>query len=139
MESSEPQLESLSAEGTGGPGVITPGDAGDDNPEPWYSARCVFLLQPISQDHSEHLYEERVVLLRAETFDEAFEKAEKEAKDYIAGDPKSRVLFVEVYHLFERKIGDKVEIFSLIRDSPLSPQDYVSQFFDTGKEHRQRD
>jgi len=37
-----------------------------------------------------------------------------------------------------RPLEDGDEVFSLIRESELAPDDYISRFFDTGKE-RQRD
>lgn len=137
MGTPEPQIEFQSSEGTNGPGVRTTEDAADNNSEPWYSARCVFLIKAAGDQNRTNSYEERIILLRADTFDEAFAKAEEEAKEYIMDDSESQLLFVEVYHLFERKISDQSEIFSLIRDSSLSPEDYVRQHFNTGHEYRQ--
>jgi hypothetical protein len=34
--------------------------------------------------------------------------------------------------------SDGAEVFSLIRDSQLSPDDYLNTFFDTGSERQQR-
>lgn len=32
-------------------------------------------------------------------------------------------------------VGNGSEVFSLMRDSTLKSEDYISQFFDTGAEH----
>gem|GEM_PF-5624024 len=139
METPGPQAQFESGDGTGDKGAATTQELPDNNSEPWYSARCVFLLRPADHERLDHAYEERVVLIRAESFEDAFAKAKAEAQDYIAEEPTSRLLFVEVYHLFESRIGDKSEIFSLIRDSSLSAEDYVRKFFNTGHEYRQDD
>ena len=38
--------------------------------------------------------------------------------------------------ILEGELG--VEVFSLIRDSPLAPREYVDRFFDTGAEHQRK-
>lgn len=34
------------------------------------------------------------------------------------------------------RVGHGVEVFSLMRDSDLASEDYISRFFDTGAEHQ---
>ena len=47
----------------------------------WYSAQCIFLHA--DKIHGpQQMYEERIVVLRAESMEAAIERAEKEAKDY---------------------------------------------------------
>jgi hypothetical protein len=56
--------------------------AESDEEEPWYSVRCV--LRSASDNGSGALYEERITLWRAESFEEAIERAEREALEYSA-------------------------------------------------------
>jgi hypothetical protein len=75
------------------------------------------------------------VLLRAHDFDHAVRRAEEEARGY-AGSLEG-VEFLEcldIYHLFEDAVGEGTEVFSLMRDSELGPEEYVSRFFQTGSE-----
>ena len=57
---------------------------------------------------------------------------------YAAGVDETPVTYLglaQCFHLFDEP-GDGAEVFSLMRDSELEPDDYVDSFFDTGAEHR---
>jgi hypothetical protein len=103
--------------------------------EPWYAVRCVFAF-----DADDGVaYEERVTVWKAASFDGAIERAEQEAVGYAADVDCRYVGLAQVFRLGVRNsIEDGDEVFSLIRDSDLAPEDYLSRFFDTGTE-RQRD
>jgi Domain of unknown function (DUF4288) len=49
--------------------------------ESWYSAKCIFLHSDTGHGPKQ-MYEERVVLLRANSVDVAIERAEREAEEY---------------------------------------------------------
>ena len=60
-----------------------------------------------------YLYEERVVLIKATSFDEAIIEAEKEAKEYAdEGSGIDYPGYVNVYELDDEEIKDKAEIYS---------------------------
>lgn len=100
--------------------------------ETWYSARCVFRHRASASSS----YEERVILLHANSFDEALRQAEAEARAYAASLEGVEYLeYLDLYRLFENSVGDGTEVFSLIRDSEMEPAEYISRFFDTGSEH----
>lgn len=123
--------------GDGNRGRAVTTHAADSDSEPWYAARCVFRWKSVTPEASGHqIYEERIVLIRAENFEDARHRAEGEARQYAADTDAEFFDFVEVFHLFDRKIIDGTEIFSLIRESQLPPADYVERFFKTGKEYR---
>lgn len=106
-----------------------------DPSEPWYSVRCVFRHVIDGEGTS---YEERVTVWRAASFDEAIALAEAEAAEYATTVECEYVELAQCFHLFvgeQLRSGD--EVFSLLRDSPLEPTEYVDRFFDTGAE-RQR-
>lgn len=104
--------------------------------EPWYSAMCIFLHTGIKSSHGQ-VYEERAILVRAESFDEALSRAEVMAEEY-AKDVEgcSYTGFVNVFHLFDENVGDGAEIYSLMRTSDLSTDEYLDRFYDTGTERR---
>lgn len=82
------------------------------------------------------LYEERITLWRAASFEDAVERAQHEAQEYAAilTDAKY-VKLAQVFHLaIEGGVGDGDEIYSLMRESSLAPDDYLNRFFDTGSE-----
>ena len=101
--------------------------------EPWYAARSIFLHNGLRAAADGPVYEERIVLIRAGSFEEATRKAEEEAKAYEK--PGIEYLdYVMLYHLFEESVGDGAEVFSLMRSSDLGPEDYIDRFFDDGGE-----
>ncbi len=76
---------------------------------------------------------------RAHDFDEAIAKAEAEAENYVSvgGDPgASRYLgFAQAYLIGEDvSLEEGVEVFSLLRRSPLKRRAYLDRFFTTGAE-----
>ena len=109
----------------------------DDENTSWYGVRCCFQLGPTDEDGAS--YEERVTLWCASSFDGAIAVAEAEAEAY-AGDPAETgnqyLGLVQAFALSEPP-GHGAEVFSLIRDSALAPDDYLDQFFDTGRERQQ--
>lgn len=102
----------------------------------WYAVRCVFL----NERREDRLYEERITLWRAGSMDEAIAKAEAEAQEYAVSipdwDPTPYIKLAQGYHLFDEP-GEGAEVFSLMRESKLAPDDYLDQFFDTGTERTQ--
>ncbi|MBL7630392.1 DUF4288 domain-containing protein [Frankia nepalensis] len=107
----------------------------------WFAVRCVFAIGlPGSGGGDRQMYEERITLWRAASFDDAIARAEDEALRYAAAidDSSNRYLgLTQAYHLFDEP-GDGAEVFSLIRDSALEPAAYLNRFFDTGDEHTRR-
>ena len=99
----------------------------------WYAVRCVFGFKPGT-------FEERITLWRAESFDDAIEQAEDEARGYAAdlnGSPDAYLGLAQAYRLTEPP-GDGAEVFSLLRTSKRTAESYLDHFFDTGNEHQQR-
>ena len=93
--------------------------------ERWYAAQCIFLHSGTKRG-PKRMYEERVVLFRAASFDGALEDAEKEAKDYCRDlDGCKFVGCVDVFHIYDGKIGSGTEIFSAMQRSDLKPAEYL--------------
>lgn len=108
----------------------------DINAKGWYGAKTVYQVNGSSNKGNNKLYEERVVIVEANSFDEAILKAEKEALDYASDDSGLIYLgYVNVFKLSSEKIKDKTEVFSLMRENHLSPKKYIDKYFDTGLEH----
>lgn len=90
--------------------------------------RCVFEAQ-------RGVFEERITLWRADSF----ERAEDEAREYAATitDSEDAYLgFAQAYRLYDTP-GDGAEVFSLMRTSRRTPESYLDHFFDMGKERQQ--
>ena len=102
-----------------------------DPAEPWFSVRCILAFT----DDASTLYEERVTLWRASSFEEAIERAEREAREYVGGLDGEYVGLAQAYHLADEHLEDGSEVFSMMRESELTAAAYITQFFDTGREN----
>ena len=98
----------------------------------WYSVRCVFHGGADMPD----TYEERMTLWRAGSFDAAIAQAEAEAAEYAEEVGGTYLGFAQAYHLFDEP-GHGAEVYSLMRDSELAPEAYLTAFFDTGQERQE--
>jgi hypothetical protein len=109
-------------------------DGGDG--EPWYSVRCILAFGSESGGEG-RIYEERVTLWRALSFEDAVRLAEEEARLYVEGLDGEYVGLTQAFHLAcSGSVGDGDEVFSLLRDSDLAPDEYIARFFDTGQERQ---
>ena len=97
----------------------------------WYSVRCVFRGRA-----SARLVEERITLWRAGSFDEVIQHAEREAKEY-ASRLSLRYLGLAQAFKLSQNPGAGAEMFSLMRESDLPDEAYLTTFFDTGTERQQ--
>jgi hypothetical protein len=76
-----------------------------------------------------------IVSFRAASADEAIALAEAEAAEYAADNAWQYLRFAQCFHIFDRELASGTEVFSLLRDSDLSPTDYIDRYFDTGSEY----
>jgi hypothetical protein len=94
----------------------------------WYSAKCIFRY--LETDARRQMYEERIILLRADSFEAALVKAEREARRYCKNlDDYEYTGFTDVFKLFDETLADKTEIFSSMRASDLSTGEYLERFY----------
>lgn len=101
--------------------------------EPWYGVRLVYRLT----FSSEPAYEERVLILRASSADEAIARAEALSRENYESETTNYINNALAFHIFDEcgdSLGEGVEVFSLIRKSDLEPDAYLDQFHDTGQE-----
>lgn len=101
----------------------------------WFAVRCIFAKGWPAE--AEATFEERVTLWRANSLDEAIERAETEARAYasvIEDAPDTYLGLAQAYRLADEP-SDGAEVFSLIRRSELGHDDYLDAFFATGFEY----
>jgi hypothetical protein len=90
--------------------------------EQWFAVRQVF--------------QERITLWEAASFEDAIAKAEQDGAAYVEGDEDVLLLgLAQAHWLFEAPASGR-EVFSLMRESELHPKDYLDAFFDTGHERQ---
>jgi hypothetical protein len=99
----------------------------------WYTVRCVFQ----SESDEGFLYEERLTLWQAKSFEDAISLAESEAAEYAQGAQIKYLGLAQACVLADSEPPTSgAEVFSLVRDSDLAPKDYLDRFFDTGRERQ---
>jgi hypothetical protein len=97
----------------------------------FYGCKVLFRINIKSIWH----YEERVVLVRASTFETAIKLAELEGDKYAESIRGERLNFIQIYIAKEYDPGSLVsEVYSLMRKSNLTPDEYLDSFEDTGSE-----
>ena len=105
-----------------------------NNKEPWFSAKCVFLHKGIKRKMP--CYEERITLVRARSFKEALRKGEAEAERYAGSLEGTEYLgFISVYNLFDSRIADGTELYSVMQSIRLSKRDYLRRYTTGGRFH----
>lgn len=100
--------------------------------EPWYGVRLIYQLTGFSRQ----AYEERVILVRADSFDAAIAQAERYSKDY-ESETTIYTGYAMAFNIFDENgpsLGPGVEVFSLIRTSDLDIDAYLDRFHDSGSE-----
>ena len=108
----------------------------------WFAVRCVFRQedasewQPPELEAGHSVYEERITLWRATSFDDAIAQAEAEASSYAETGGFAYTGLAQAYQLFDAP-GHGAEVFSLMRDSPLATDDFLDHYFDDGSERQQ--
>jgi hypothetical protein len=102
--------------------------------EPWYSVRCLFHHPTRQKPGEDFLYEERITLWRAPSFQEAHRLAEEEARQYAIEADCVFVDSTDSFHLFDEEISQGSEIYSVMRGSNMQPPVYKSTFCITDRD-----
>lgn len=101
--------------------------------EPWYGVRLVYRhSKPIGQT-----YEERILIIRAKSAEDAIEEAEAISAREYEDETTERLAYAMTFNIFDCDgpcLGPGTEVFSLMRDSDLTPGDYLDHFHSTGSE-----
>jgi hypothetical protein len=106
----------------------------------WFAVRCIFELDSFYGARGgatpEHLYEERVTLWRTTSIHAAVELAEQEGHTYCADETTGYLGLAQAFALFDPPESG-AEVFSLMRESALPPEEYLTRHFATGTERTQ--
>ena len=97
----------------------------------WYAVRSVFRHDAPTTSWAQHTFEERIVLFLAMDEDDAIAKAEREAETY---DGYSTGYFMSYQLVEDGPLGSGHELFSLMRDSDLTTDQYLDRYHDSGAE-----
>ncbi|NBR85838.1 MAG: DUF4288 domain-containing protein [Verrucomicrobia bacterium] len=98
----------------------------------WYSVRRVFRSDRAEDSQSRRSFEERVVLLRAVSFEDALAKGEVEAKRYIPDSPRYHTLdHLAAYYIHsDESLRDGDEVWSCVRDLNVTDDQFLKKVFE---------
>jgi hypothetical protein len=105
---------------------------------PSFSTRTIIRWDSEAPEKKKYIYEERITLWKAKDEDAALKKSEKEAIRYAKESGNKYLGYIQLYWLFTDIPVDGVEVFSLLRESDLSPKNYIDTHFDTGNEKQRK-
>lgn len=106
----------------------------------WYSVKCVFEHDGLAPGAEETVYEERVVILRADSLDDALDQGEAEARDYAASIGDDSICyagFISAYRTGETELTDRMEVYSLMRETSMSREEFFTRYYADGSERTQ--
>jgi len=103
---------------------------------PSFSVRCLFRWLDPPNDNALNTYEERITLWQAPSIHESITMAEAEARTYAAECECEYLGYCQAYAMPTALSASSVEVFSLLRDSPLPPSQYIDTYFATGSERQ---
>lgn len=95
-----------------------------DKNEPWYSVKTLLYNTEVKT------YEERIVLFRANSFDDAESQAIAQSKEHVSN--LNGIIFIgiiDVFHLYDQPIGSGSEVFSQMIKSDLSSKEFIQRFY----------
>ncbi|MEQ8211813.1 MAG: hypothetical protein RH917_18595 [Lacipirellulaceae bacterium] len=101
--------------------------------EPWYGVRLIYKLSGQAEQH----YEERILVVRALDIDSAIGRAESISRQSYESETTVYVGFAQAFHIFDENgetLPEGVEVYSLVRKSSLTTDEYLDRFYDDGNE-----
>ncbi len=99
-----------------------------------FSVQSIYQCDGPEFDQFRYAYEERIVLFRASSFEDAIAQAEHEAEGYGKRNATKPLDYFMAYQLDDEDLPGGIEVFSLIRDSNLEDREYLERHYDTGNE-----
>jgi hypothetical protein len=97
----------------------------------WYSVRSIFRADVVEDGRPRRVFEERVVVFQAASFEEALAKGEAEARGYCEGSQQACLLdHVVAFSLQEKELCEGTEVWSCLRDLDLTDEAYLERFYE---------
>jgi hypothetical protein len=96
----------------------------------WYSVRSIFRLDRTVDGKAECLFEERVVVFRAASSEEALAKGRAEAQRYAEGETHPKMLdHIVAFDLYEEELCEGEEVWSCLRRSDESDEQFLDRVY----------
>jgi hypothetical protein len=97
----------------------------------WYGVRSIFRSDRTEDGKPCRTFEERVVLFRASTFEDALAKGKAEAQRYAADWPHPRVFeHIVAFHIHDDELREGDEVWSCIRRLDISDEEFAKRIYE---------
>ena len=104
-----------------------------------FAVRCLFSFPSHAREREGHLYEERITLWEAESFEDAFAMAKKEAIKYAEAEECVFHFAASAFQLFEGEPEQGKEVWSWMRSSHMAADMYRDVYLVTLCDRVKRD
>jgi hypothetical protein len=104
-----------------------------------YGVRCIFACPKEDFNTLTYLYEERITVWTTNDIDAVLDHAIDEAKSYAEENKFTYAGIAQAFWMFTEIDVNGIEVFSLLRESDLETDVYVSSFFSNGHERQKKD
>lgn len=105
--------------------------------EPWFGVRLLYRHTHATGQS----YEERILIVHSKTAEDAIETAEWLSVQEYESETTERLDYAMTFNIFDCDgpcLPHGTEVFSLIRDSELTPDEYLDRFHRSGSERSQQ-
>lgn len=99
----------------------------------WFGVKCLFEHRGLEAKPGNRVYEERIIVVLASSFEEAVARAETEAAEYIGGHGKY-LGFCDAYGTGRAVLAEGGEVYSLMREVALDQREFIDRYHDDGTE-----
>lgn len=107
-----------------------------------YSVRSVFRIDRLQEGKPVRFFEERVIIFRASSEQEALAKAEAEARHYVETATQPKMLdHLVAFSLWEDELREGEEVWSCLRQLEISDDEYLDRYYAAemlGSRHAER-
>ena len=92
--------------------------------QPWYGVKALF-------SHSDQLLEERIIVIKAQSFDDAQAQAIKNAEAYTGSlDNAKFVAIADIFHVFDETIESGTEVYSRMNEVEGDVNKYIESHYE---------
>ena len=97
----------------------------------WYSVRSVFRSDKIVDGRPVRMFEERVVVFRAASSEEALVKGRAEAQRYTEGETHPKLLnYIVAFGIWEEELREGEEVWCCFRETDVSDEEFLDRVYD---------
>jgi hypothetical protein len=103
----------------------------------WFGVKTI-LIHLHESDSTLRVYEESVLLVKADNFDDAIASAERIVRKNCSVLSCEDSGFYNAFEITDDKLSNGVEVYSIMRESKIEIDKYLDKFYDTGFERTKK-